>query len=104
MKTIKFLLTSLVVMAVLTLSASRVTEPAKSELSANFEAVKQCGVSNAQITLYLTGGHHHHTVYWVQDIPGTCNSRAGIEGCSTATVYVVDGSIVGHLDSQGYCD
>jgi hypothetical protein len=64
---------------------------------------KQCGITNAQITTYLQNCSHHHTVTYVQDIPGTCNSKAGIENCGTATVYVSDGIIVGHSDEAGYC-
>ncbi len=100
MKTIKFLLTSLIMMAVLTLSATRVTESTNPEST----EMKQCGVTNLQITTYLRGAPHYHTVYWVQDIPGTCNSLAGIGGCSTATVYVQSGSIIGHADSNVNCD
>ena len=99
MKTIKFLLTSLIMMAVLTVGATRITESTSPEST----EVKQCGVTNAQITTYLRTCSHHHTVYWVQDIPGTCNSLAGIEGCSTATVYVESGIIIGHSDNQGVC-
>jgi len=100
MKTIKILLTSIVMMAVLTVSATRITESTSPEST----EVKQCGVSNAQISTYLRTCSHLHVVYWVQDIPGTCNSKAGIEGCSTATVYVVEGQIVGHADANGYCN
>ncbi|MDZ4809597.1 MAG: hypothetical protein SGI96_15205 [Bacteroidota bacterium] len=66
--------------------------------------IVQCGVSNAQISAYLEACSHHHTVYWVQDIPGSCNSKAGIEGCSIATVYVDNGIITGHMDAAGVCD
>jgi len=100
MKTIKILLTSIVMMAVLTVSATRITESTSPEST----EVKQCGVSNAQISTYLRTCSHQHVVYWVQDIPGTCNSKAGIEGCSTATVFVSEGTIVGHADNSGYCD
>ena len=63
----------------------------------------QCGVTNAQITSYLQNCSHHHTVSYVQDILGTCNSQAGIENCGTATVYVQDGMIIGHTDNSGIC-
>ena len=67
------------------------------------ELQKQCGITNTQITTYLQTCSHHHTVRYVRDIPGTCNSEAGIENCGTATVYVSDGIIVGHGDQSGYC-
>lgn len=64
----------------------------------------QCGVSNAQIIAYLQGAPHYHPyVCCVQDIPGTCNSKATIENCGTATVFVVDGIIVSHADAAGRC-
>ena len=100
MKTIKFLLTSLVMMAVLTVSATRTTESTSPEST----EMKQCGVSNSQISTYLRNCSHHHTVYWVQDISGTCNSLAGIENCGTATVYVSDGVIIYHADNIGSCN
>lgn len=100
MKTIKFLLTSLVMMAVLTVSATRTTESTSPEST----EIKQCGVSNSQISNYLRNCSHHHTVNWVQDISGTCNSLAGTGGCSTATVFVVDGAIISHTDNGGYCE
>lgn len=100
MKKTKILLTALVMMAMLTVSATRTPDSTSPEST----VIKQCGVSNSQISAYLRTGSHHHTVYWVQDIPGTCNSLAGIEGCGTATVYVVEGSIVGHLDNTGVCE
>lgn len=67
------------------------------------ESKVQCGVSNAQIEAYLEGAPHYHTVFWVEDIPGTCNSKAGIENCEIATVYVSDGRITGHIHSSGGC-
>ena len=63
----------------------------------------QCGVSNAQIISYLQTCSHHHTACCVVDIPGTCNSKANIENCGTATVFVQDGIIVGHNDVGGIC-
>ena len=100
MKTTKFLLTSLIMMAVLTVGATRITESTSPEST----EVKQCGVSNAQISDYLRNCSHHHTVYWVQDIPGTCNSKAGIENCKVATVVVESGIIMGHTDANVNCD
>ena len=70
---------------------------------ASDEECKQCGVTSAQVIEYLQNCSHHHTVSWVSDIPGTCNSSAGIENCGTATVYVSGGSIIGHQDQAGYC-
>lgn len=68
------------------------------------EAKVQCGVSNAQIIAYLQGAPHYHPyACCVVDIPGTCNSKATIENCGTATVFVVDGIIIGHTDAGGYC-
>lgn len=88
MKTKKVLAsTVLIVFAVCSMGAQRI----------------QCGVSNAQIISYLDNCPHHHSACCVVDIPGTCNSTANIENCGTATVYVIDGSIVGHLDSPGNC-
>ena len=64
----------------------------------------QCGVSNADIASYLQNCSHHHTVYSVWDIPGTCNSNASIENCKIATVYVSDGIIIYHVDASGICE
>ena len=77
-----------------------VTDPVKTNASDEFNQVKQCGFTNAQITSCLQNCSRHHTVYWVRDITGTCNSLAGIESCDQATVYVSDGSIVGHTDQN----
>jgi len=64
----------------------------------------QCGVSNAQIIAYLQGAPHYHPyVCCVTEIPGTCNSKATIENCGTATVFVQDGIVVGHSDANGIC-
>ena len=100
MKATKILLTSLIMMAVLSVSATRTTEATSPEST----EIKQCGVSNSQILTYLRNCSHHHTPTWIQDITGTCNSLVGIEGCSAATVYVSDGAIVGHTDAGGYCN
>lgn len=99
MKTIKILLTSIVMMAVLTVSATRTTE----STNPNSTEMTQCGVTNAQITDYLINCSHHHTVYSVWDVRGTCNSKASIENCGTATVFVESGMIVGHQDQTGVC-
>ncbi len=97
MKTIKFLLTSLIMMAVLSLGATRTTEPVKA-----FENLdcKRCLVSLGQMQEYLATGSHQHTVYWIQYIPGTCNGLAGIEGGQTATVFVENGVIINHQDAN----
>lgn len=68
-------------------------------------AALQCGVSNAEIQRYLETCSHHHTVYSVWDVPGTCNSKANIENCQIATVYVSGGFIITHLDAPtGICE
>ena len=103
MKTTKIMLVSAIMFAVMSLNATRITEPVKSDASAQYNMVKQCGVSNDQITTYLQNCSHHHTVLWVRDITGTCNSLAGIENCGTATVYVSGGAIIGHDDAGGIC-
>jgi hypothetical protein len=103
MKITKFLLVTLIMFAMLTLNATRVSETIKSNAAEKYDATMQCGVSNSQITAYLQNCSHHHAVLWVTNIEGTCNSKAGIENCGTATVYVTEGVIVGHTDSQGYC-
>jgi len=73
-------------------------------ISASPVAKVQCGVSNAAIIAYLKGAPHYHPyACCVVDIPGTCNSTATIENCGTATVYVQDGIIIGHLDNNGNC-
>lgn len=100
MKTIKILLTSLTMMLVLTVDATRTSN----STSPHSTEVKQCGVSNETITKYLERSSHQHTVYWVQDIPGTCNSLAGIENCGTATVLVQNGNIIAHTDANGICE
>lgn len=96
MKTKQLFLSSAILLAVFCLSATSVSVSAK-------EKTKQCGVTNTQIQRYLEGCSHHHTVYWVSDISGTCNSLAGIENCGTATVFVSEGIIVGHSDANGVC-
>lgn len=87
MKTKKIFLAASIALAVFSMGAKRV----------------QCGVSNQQIIDYLKNCSHHHTVYWVKDIVGTCNSQAGIENCGTATVGVSDGIIIWHTDAGGIC-
>jgi hypothetical protein len=91
-------------LAVLTLGifALGATYPSASGSNGAESDLKQCGVSNGQIVEYLQS--HGHTVVWGPvDIPGTCNSRAGIENCSTATVYVENRAIIGFSTSAGYC-
>lgn len=99
MKTNKILLTSFIMMAVLSVSATHTTE----STNPNSTEIMQCGVTNQQITDYLVNGPHHHTVYSVWDVRGTCNSKASIENCGTATVFVENGMIVGHQDAAGIC-
>jgi hypothetical protein len=86
--------------AIVALALTTVSAKLKDETTTT---CKQCGVTNAQITTYLQECSHHHTVFAVHDIPGSCNSSADIEDCGTATVYVSGGSIIMHLDSPGYC-
>ena len=81
----KLILSSVAMLAVLTMGAS--------------SKKVQCGVTNAQITTYLQECSHHHTVYSVWDVIGTCNSKASIENCKTSTIYVSEGIIIGHSDS-----
>ena len=97
MKTTKFLLTSLMMVLVLTLSATRTTEPVKVE--SQKEGSTRCPVELGEMQEYLMTCSHQHTVYWIQYISGTCNGLAGIEGSQTATVYVANGIITGHTDS-----
>jgi hypothetical protein len=98
MKTIKILLTSLIMMVALSMGATRPTEPTPAETA----ELKQCGVTNQQICTYVR--NLGHTVYWIQDIPGCCSSNVGVENCTVVTVYVSGGSIVGHADSGGICE
>lgn len=91
MKTIKPLLVAVIMFAVMTLNAPSIA------------CMKQCGVTNAQITTYLQTCSHHHSVMYVRDIIGTCNSVAGIENCHITTVTVVGGVITGHIDSGTDC-
>lgn len=93
MRTQSLLFTSAAVFGMLSISAI----PAKVE-------TKQCGVTNEQISAYLQSCSHHHTVYAVWDVPGTCNSKASIENCGIATVYVGNGRVIGHMDETGYCN
>jgi|ERR1041385_2343772 hypothetical protein len=102
MKTKKMFLAA----ALLGLFAVSATNPASTIKAVNLnnpEECKQCGVSNATITEYLVNCSHHHTVYSVSDIPGTCNSSAMIESCQMSTVYVTNGVIIGHADSNISC-
>src|ERR1051325_3421461 len=105
----------MVLLAILVATAGKNPDPKKKKSEApKFKVVNldakggeeeclQCGVTNAQIQTYLETCSHHHTVYWIQDIPGTCNSRAGIENCDNATVYVSGGAIIGHTDAGLSC-
>ena len=88
MKTKKLFLASALLMGMFAVSATSATKV-------------QCGVTNAQITSYLQTCSHHHTVYSVSDIPGSCNSSANIDGGRTATVFVANGIVIGHSDSSG---
>ena len=99
MKKINFISAFLLVASFLSVSATN----GKTDGAVKNDEILQCGVSNSQIKSYLEEGSHHHTVLWVSDIPGTCNSKAGIENCGTATVFVQNGIIVGHQDANGYC-
>ena len=105
MKTFKLMSAAILVLLII-LAVGAATPPAPGDKKATAPASEslQCGVSNAEVIEYLQNCSHHHTVYWVQDIPGTCNSKAGIEFGKTATVYVENGIIVGHLDSSGYSE
>lgn len=94
MKTIKSLLLSCMMITALTINATEPNSAATAE-------VKQCGVTNAQITTYVQG--LGHTVLWIRDISGTCNSTVGIENCSTVTVFVSEGIIMGHADNIVSC-
>jgi hypothetical protein len=76
-------------------------EKHKKVVKIEMQSKKQCGVTNQQITTYVQG--LGHTVVWVRDISGTCNSKVGIENCATMDVYVSDGYIVGHSSASGYC-
>jgi len=87
MKTSKLFLSAALALGIFAISATPVKE-----------SKVQCGVSNAQIISYLENGPHHHTVYSVSDIRGTCNSSATIEEGFISTVYVVDGIVVAHTD------
>ena len=100
MKTQKLLLTLSLILAIFCVSATNGKETEKKEPKAE---MVQCGVTNSQIYNYLVNCSHHHSVGDITDIPGTCNSKAVIESCKTATVYVVEGIIVGHQDSNGFC-
>lgn len=91
MKTTKLMLSSLMVMAILSLSATRATE---SKVEATAES--RCAVSLAAMKTYLETHEHHHTVNYIQYLTN-CNGLAEIE-TGAATVYVENGIIVGHVD------
>jgi|ERR1051325_403402 hypothetical protein len=95
MQTKKFLTVPAIALSLFGLSATNPSAPEK----ALTEECKQCGVTNTQVSDYLRNCSHHHTVFYVQDIPGSCNSSAGIENCGTATVFVSGGAIIGHADN-----
>ncbi|HKZ66464.1 MAG TPA: hypothetical protein VJ111_08925 [Chitinophagaceae bacterium] len=110
MKTKKFFTAAVLALGLFALSATAPLNPPTGGKPENPSAVippsgdegaLQCGVSNEQITAYLQGAPHYHTVYSVWDIPGTCNSNASIESCQIATVYVSGGRILGHVHSSG---
>ncbi|MBI3500344.1 MAG: hypothetical protein HY063_00970 [Bacteroidetes bacterium] len=98
-------LTAILALGLFAISAGKAVKPVTKKVSAgNASEMKQCGVTSAQIISYLVNCSHHHTsACCVVDIPGTCNSNASIENCGTATVYVTDGIIVGHIDVAGVC-
>jgi hypothetical protein len=89
--------------AILSVSAMRATE-AVEQAKETETAENPCGVGAAEVTAYLQNCSHHHTVYYVNQITGTCNFTAGIENCGTATVYVQDGIITTHADQNGICE
>jgi len=94
MKTTKFLFASIMMTAVLTLSSFHASKPAKAE--ANAEAAR-CPVSLEQMTAYLQGSPHYHTVNSI--VYSGCNGVAQCDGYTvTSTVYVSNGIIVGHMD------
>ena len=100
MKTTKLLLTSCIMMAVMSVSATRTIDASSPEST----VVKQCGVTNAQIASYLRNCSHHHVPGAITDIPGTCNSSVAIENCKTATVFVSEGIIITHSDVGISCE
>jgi hypothetical protein len=102
MKTTKFFIISAAILGLFAISSFSTESSAVR--SAEPAAIVQCGVSNAAIKEYLETCSHHHTVYNVWDVPGTCNSKATIENCYTATVYVSDGIVIGHMDASGICE
>ena len=101
MKKIKLLLTSFtLMMTVITVGATHTAESTSPEST----VVKQCGVTNAQISSYLRNCSHHHVPGAITDIPGSCNSSVVIENCLTSTVFVSEGIIVGHQDYGVSCE
>lgn len=97
MRTTRVLLTSLIMTAVLSLGATRTTGTVETK---NTGESTRCVVTLAQMQDYLGSCSHHHTVYWIQYIPGSCDGLAGIEGGQTATVHVENGIIINHQDSN----
>ena len=100
MKIQKLFLATTLLLSVFAISAKGPSETMKPKAKETI----QCGVSSAAIIEYLkTCSHHHTSACCVVDIPGGCNSTATIENCGTATVFVSNGIIVGHSDSNGIC-
>ena len=89
MKTSQLLLSVLVAMTTVCVSATNVNK------------AENRGVTAQQITSYLNTCSHQHSVFSVN--MGTNVAVASIENCRTATVYFYGGTVVGHVDSNVSC-
>jgi hypothetical protein len=97
MKTIKFLLRSMMLIAVVSFGSSFLSESSSVEASSKVAS----GVSYNQVVNYLQACSHHHIVSSIQPIPCTNNYQAEVDGNSMARVTVANGRITGHSDVQG---
>jgi hypothetical protein len=95
MKTIKFLLRSMMLIAVVSFGSSLLSGSSLVEASSKAAS----GVSYNQAVNYLQTCSHHHIVSSIQPIPGTSNYQAEVDGNSVATVTIANGRITGHSDA-----
>ncbi|HNO70172.1 MAG TPA: hypothetical protein PKO16_00190 [Bacteroidia bacterium] len=89
MKTSQLLLSVLVAMTTVCVSATNVNK------------AENRGVTAQQITSYLNTCSHQHSVFSVN--MGTNVAVASIENCRTSTIYIYGGIVIGHTDSGVAC-
>lgn len=102
----KIIFSSTIMAAVLSLGAAGYKEPA---MTASATLVSDANAKTEQLRItaqdilnYLQGPPHYHWACCAEPIPGTSNWTADIEEGGTATVFVSNGIITGHMDQSGF--